>query len=696
MEIIHLSSGAVRSVLAVGAGMPRLVHIGPDLGSFDPSALDRPVAHGAIDVAPPLGLIAEEASAFEGRPGLLGSRADGTAWSPRFVATGRPGQSSPSEARFELVDEVAGLGLDLTVEVHPSGVVAVNVALTNIGPSDYHLLRLAPSIPLPFDAAEVLTFTGRWCRELQPERQDLVGLRVVENRQGRTSHEQVPACFVGTHHFGEHHGAVTGVQLAWSGNHELAIERLVDETRHVQIGELLTPGEIILGPGDRYEAPEVLAAFSTDGLNEVSRAFHRHQRASQPLVGERKVLLNTWEAVYFDHNLETLGRLAEVAGQVGVERFVLDDGWFGSRRDDKRGLGDWWVSEEVWPDGLQPLIDRVHANGMDFGLWLEPEMVNPDSDLYRAHPEWTLVTEGYEPILGRQQLVLDLGRPEVCDYLFDHIDRLLTTYEIAYLKWDMNRRMVQASHHGRPGAHGHVLGLYGLLERLRSAHPSVEIESCSSGGGRIDAGILRRVQRVWTSDCNDALERQLIQRGFSLLHPPEVMGAHIGPDAAHTTGRRQPLGFRLATAFFGHLGIEWNLLDAGDEDRARIAAAIAAYKRLRPLLHGGDVVRIDHPDPAVVAHGVVSPDRGEAVFAFVQMAPSRASVPLPLMLEGLDPERIYRVEVIDDLASAVDYGRSRPSWMDGSKLSGAQLLRSGLQPPLLHPESVLLLELTAS
>ena len=692
MRTIQLANGPTTVILAYGDGMPELVHIGSALPAGELALPRRPLPRGGIDVDPPLGIVAEHATGFEGRPGLLGSRSDGTGWSPLFTLAGAP-EVDLTRAGFGLVDGQAGLGLRIEIEVESSGVVIMTAELTNTGDDTYHLLRLAPSVPLPPETAEVLDFTGRWCREFQPERHLLDGLRVVENRQGRTSHEHTPAVFAGTTGFSETTGSVLGVQLAWSGNHELAVERLVDERRHVQIGELLTPGEVQLAPGECYAAPEVHVVWSEAGLGQASSMLHRGLRERMDLRGPRKVLLNTWEAVYFDHDLQTLAELAAVAAEVGVERFVLDDGWFGSRRDDTRGLGDWWVSDEVWPDGLQPLIDVVHSHGMDFGLWVEPEMVNPDSDLYRAHPDWALVTHGYQPVLGRQQLVLDFGRSDVRDHIVDQLDILLRDHDIAYLKWDMNRRMVQGSSAGRPGAHRHTLGLYEVLDRIRASHPEVEIESCSSGGGRVDAGILSRTQRVWTSDCNDALERQLIQRGFSMQFPPEVMGAHLGPEVAHTTGRRQPLGFRLATALFGHLGIEWNLLQADTEARKQIAAAIALHKRLRPLLHHGDVVRVDHIDPGVLVHGVVAPDRSEALFAYVRLAPSRASVPAPMLLTGLDGDTHYRVEVVDEFDSFVDFGRTRPAWMQGTTVSGAELRRIGLQPPLLHPESVLLLQL---
>lgn len=672
--------------------MPEIVAIGRGLDGLDPAAREQPVARGALDDPVPLGLVAEASLGAGGRPGLVGGRRDGSGWSPRFrlddieLAGGATG-------RFGLVDDVAQLALDVSIEV--SDVVIITAELRNDGDDDYMLERLSPSVPMWFHAEELLQFTGRWCREFQPHRSDFDRTVLIENRTGRTSHARLPAVFVGSSGFDERHGEVIGIQLAWSGNHEVVAERLPDGRRHVQVGELLAPYEVVLAPGEAYRAPDLVVAWSDAGLGPATDAFHAEVRRHLPPAVPRPVILNTWEAVYFDHRLDTLSALADVAAEVGVERFVLDDGWFGGRRDDTAGLGDWWVSDAVWPSGLTPIIEHVRSLGMEFGLWVEPEMVNPDSDLYRKHPEWTLTTEGYEPVLGRHQLVLDLGRDDVRDFLFAALDTILRDHEIAFLKWDMNREIVQGSRAGRAAAHGHVHGVYDLIDRLRSAHPAVEIESCASGGGRADLGILRRTQRIWTSDCNDALERQLIQRGFGMLFPPEVMGAHIGPERAHTTRRRHDLGFRGATALFGHLGIEWNLLDTTEHERARLAAIIACHRRLRPLLHGGRVVRVDHPDPAALVHGVVARDLSHAVFAYVQLTPSATTVPLPFTVPGLDPLRRYRVRPIEEVESASTSGTRDPGWMSaGIDTSGASLARIGLQPPVLHPESAMLIEVT--
>ena len=429
----------------------------------------------------------------------------------------------------------------------------------------------------------------------------------------------------------------------------------------------------------------------------ISRVFHAWQRSRPNHPGPdrpRRLLLNTWEAVYFDQDLGRLSELAGAASSLGVELFVLDDGWFRHRRDDTAGLGDWYVDEGEWPEGLHPLVETVHAHGMAFGLWVEPEMVNPDSDLYRAHPDWVLHPVTGPLVTSRNQVVLDLAHPQAYAYILERLDALLTEYPVAFLKWDHNRDLNPAYvHDGSPAAHGQTVALYRLLDELRSRHPGTEIESCASGGGRVDLGILERTDRVWASDSNDALERQTIQRWTSVFIAPELMGAHVGPNRAHTTARTHDLSFRAATALFGHAGIEWDITRIDDADRAGLRSWIAFYQEHRGLLHGGDVVRVDHPDPAVWVHGVVSPARDEALFAVVQLETSVMAVPARVRLPGLDADRPYRVHPVHPAGPPRTHRRSVPPWLAEGEvtLTGRMLEVVGLQVPELLPEQALLL-----
>ena len=703
--LVHLAGACTSVIVDLSTGAPTIRHWGALLGpdtDLDAvvAAATRPIAHGMLDVEPAISLVPEHGNGFPGRPGLAGHRRGGTAWAPRF--------SYESHSLFDdglliavALDHVAQLRLTSFISL--GDVLTVQVTLTNLSMSDRYLLdQLSITLPLPGQARELMQFTGRWTRELHPYRIPFDrGAYGAENRRGRTSHEHVPLMFAGTQGFGEWQGEVWGAHLAWSGNHQSWAEVLPDGRRYLQMGELFHPGEMSLEPNESYTTPELIATFAPGGLTPASWGFHRslRARAGHPSTS-RPVLLNTWEAVYFDQSTERLIALADAASAVGIERFVLDDGWFGSRRDDHRGLGDWWVSPEVYPRGLTPLIDHVRGLGMEFGIWVEPEMVNPDSDLYRAHPDWALVTDGYEPVLGRHQLVLDLAHPDAYAHILAALDALLRDHDIAYVKWDMNRDHVQGSgRDGAAGTHAQTLALYRLLDDLQARHPDVEIESCSSGGARIDHEILRRTRRVWTSDCNDALERQTIQRGASMFVPPEVMGAHIGPTRSHTTARRHSLSFRAATALFGHLGVEWNVMELSEAERAGLAEAIAIHKRFRSLLHTGDTVRFDPANDAAHAHGVYSTDRAEAIVAFVQLQTDMALTPQPLRLPGLDADAMYCIErvVLPDDKAERGPARAQPSWLrDGITLSGRQLAVTGLQMPVMNPESALLLHLRAT
>jgi alpha-galactosidase len=700
--VLHIRGGGVSVLLdATGDGLPRVVHWGAELGdAADLEALVRaaapPLARAVLDVRVPVSLVPERAAGYRGRPGLSGSR-DGAAWSPSFRVGARE-RTDESGVEFAAEDPDTGLALRSELRLAPSGLLVLRHTVRNLGSGPYQLDELACVLPLPAVARELLDLTGRWCRERSPQRRPLGhGAWRREGRHGRTGHDAPLLLVAGTPGFGFRAGEVWGVHLGWSGNASTWAERLPDGTAVLGAAELLEPGELLLAPGEEYATPWLYAAWSDRGLDGLSAAVHGWLRARpQHPRRPRPVVLNSWEAVYFDHRLDRLTELADTAARLGVERFVLDDGWFGARRDDTTGLGDWQVAEEVWPEGLGPLIDHVRGLGMEFGLWVEPEMLNPDSDLFRAHSDWVLRAPGRLPPPWRRQQVLDLVNPDAFAHVRDRIAALLDEYEIAFLKWDHNRDLVEPGHAGRPAVHAQTLAAYRLFDELRARHPGLEIESCSSGGARVDLGILARADRVWASDTNDALERQAIQRWTALLLPPELIGAHVGPPRAHTTGRTHDLAFRVATALFGHFGIEWDVTAATPNEQAGLAEAIAYYKRVRKLLHSGEVVRADHPDPAAFVHGVVAPGRREALFAYVQLATSAAETPGPARLPGLDAERRYRVEPIP-LAGGPALGQAEPPpWMEaGVTLSGRALAVAGLQLPVLQPEQALVLHLTA-
>ena len=733
MTIVHLRRARTSLVLdGRGPGLPRLVHWGADVGPLPAGEMAAlvdatvpPVVPSSFDAPTVLSLLPEASAGWSGRAGLAGHR-NGRDWSTAFrlagldvsdggpdpgrVTAGGDAVGVPEKdgdhdgggaARVVVRAADAGAGLSLTVELtlDPTGLLMLRHRLRNDGDRPYEVRELTPVLAVPAVATELLDLTGRWCRERSPQRHPWpMGAWVREGRHGRTGHDATLLLIAGTAGFGFGHGEVWAVHTAWSGDHITVAERRPTGEATLGGGELLAPGEIVLGPGEEYATPLLYAVWSDAGLDGLSDVLHTHLRArpEHPRT-PRPVTLNVWEAVYFDHDLNRLKGLADRAAEVGVERFVLDDGWFRGRRHDRAGLGDWWVDDDVWPDGLQPLIDHVRGHGMQFGLWVEPEMVNPDSELFRAHPDWVLQAPDRLPPEWRHQQVLDVAHPEAYDHLLERLDAVLREHDgIAYLKWDHNRDLTEAGHRGRPGVHAQTVAVYRLLDELRRRHPDVEIESCSSGGARVDLEILRRTDRVWASDCNDALERLAIQRWTGLLLPPELIGTHIGPERSHTTHRVHDLGFRAATALFGHHGIEWDIGAISPSERAELAAWVALHQRLRPLLHSGRVVRVDHPDPAVQAHGVVAHDRSHAVYAISRLATSVAQVPGLVRLPALDPGRRYAVRLAAGVPEPAVLQLSEPGWLPkGVTLSGAVLGTVGLQMPALHPEQALLLEVTA-
>ncbi|MFJ7244266.1 alpha-galactosidase [Kitasatospora sp. NPDC098652] len=690
-----------------GQAVPRVLHWGAELGSIGDCedlllATMPPSPVASVDIPVLCRLIPTQADGWVGRPGIAGHR-DGSVPHLRLRQV-RPADvetrvEGGGTVRVDAADTDAGITVRTELRLEPSGVLRIRHEVVNEGPGTYSLESLAGLLPIGEHAAELLDFTGRWSGERTPQRRPLQhGLALRESRRGRTGHDATGLLVAGTPGFGFRHGEVWAVHAGWSGNHVHHAERLPDHGPVLGAGELLTAGEVRLAEGESYRSPWVYFAWSSRGLDGLSEQLHRflRERPNHPRT-PRPVVLNTWEAVYFDHRLDKLTALADLAARVGVERFVLDDGWFTGRRDDTAGLGDWTVDRKVWPDGLHPLVDHVRGLGMQAGLWVEPEMVNPDSDLARAHPEWLLAGPGRPAAPHRHQQVLDLAHPDAYAHLLARLDALVKEYRLDFLKWDHNRDLLEAVHDGAAGVHAQTLAVYRLLDELRSLHPGLEIESCASGGARVDYGILERTDRVWTSDTIDPVERQAIQRWTGLLVPPELLGCHLGAATAHTTGRTTGLGFRQATALFGQAGIEWDLTTCTREELDQLAAWIRLHKRLRPLLHTGTTVHADHPDPAAWLHGVVARDRRHAVFSLAQLTRTTESVPPRLRLPGLAPDLHYTVTVSPEIGIPTGFPPRHAPWLTGGpvRLTGSVLAGIGLAAPLLDPAHALVLELRA-
>ncbi|WP_219511440.1 alpha-galactosidase [Nonomuraea ceibae] len=670
----HLTGGGTTLLLDFdGHALPRVLHWGVEL----PEADAVPRAENAFPLLP------LEADGWLGRPGLAGDRA-GQFPHLRLRRT--------EQTTIGAADAEAGVAVACELIMDEHGVLRMRHQVRNDGDSPYTVAALRAVLPVPDEATELLDLTGRWGNERAPQRHSFgYGTHGREGRQGRPGHDAATLLVAGTPGFGFRHGQVWAVHVGWSGGCEYYAERHPDFPGVLAGGELLASGEVRLAPGETYTSPWVYFIHSAEGLDGISARLHGHLRArpGHP-TSSRLVHLNTWEAVYFDHDLHRLKKLADTAAGIGVERFVLDDGWFTGRRNDKAGLGDWQVDAEAWPDGLHPLVDHVRSLGMEFGLWVEPEMVNLDSELARAHPDWVLAAPGRLQRPVRNQHVLDLIHPGAYAYVRDSLDALLKEYDIAYLKWDHNRPLVEAVHEGTAAVRRQTLATYALIDELRARHPGVEIESCASGGGRVDLGILERTDRVWASDTNDPVDRQHIQRWTGLLLPPELVGTHVGPATTHVTGRTTRLSFRCATALFGHAGIEWDITACEEDELAELAAWTAAYRRLRGLLHSGTTVRVDHPDPSVLVHGVVSANRDRAVFCYAQVGTSVAATPLRLRLPGLDPGTRYHVSVCPEL-----HTHSAFQAPDGT-FSGQVMSAVGLPLPRLLIADAVVLEIEAT
>ncbi len=506
------------------------------------------------------------------------------------------------------------------------------------------------SVHLPAGRWELVHAAGGWAAEFQSEHVLLpIGTTALESRSLQTGFLHHPfflLCPAGG--ASEEGGDVWFGQLAWSGAWRLAFEQRPNGGLVVHGGYAPFDFELVLAPGERHVTPAMALGCCHDGFGGASRRMHAWLRervlpAPDRALATRPVLYNSWEATYFRLSLEGQLRLAERAAAMGVELFCVDDGWFGTRRSDRAGLGDWFPSPELFPQGLRPLADGVHALGMQFGLWVEPEMANADSDLYRKHPDWVLHFPGRHRSEERNQLILDLGRPEVVEYLDASLLRLLDDTPIDFLKWDMNRYATEpGSVVGRAIWRRHAEAVYGIMDRLRARFPALSIESCASGGGRVDAGILARTDQVWTSDNTDALARVGIQEGFSLAYPARAMTCWVTHERNHQTGRRLPLGLRFDVAMRGVLGIGSDLGALDDAELADYARWIAFYKRIRHVVQQGDLYRLaTSAQQGTSLLQYVLPDASEAVVSCVALERRIGQATAPARLRALDPLAIY-------------------------------------------------------
>ena len=558
-----------------------------------------------------------------------------------------------------LADAASGTEVELLYSVYEAlDVITRAVRVTNAGKAALRLEKVASlCLDLPFGDWELLHFHGRHCMERQPERVPLMtGIQTVGSKRGMSSHQHNPFTILCAHDATEDAGECYGVMPVYSGNHKTEIETDQMGATRVVSGIHDEGFSWTLAPGETFDAPEALLSFSHEGLTKLSQTYHRFIRdnlcRSRFSSAPRPVQLNSWEACYFDFDAEKLLSLAREAKNLGVDMLVLDDGWFGKRDDDLSGLGDWYVNEKKLHGGLAPLVKQVNELGLKFGIWIEPEMVNEDSDLYRAHPDWALTVPGRGPAMGRDQLVLDMGRKDVVDYLYAVLSALLQDNHIEYIKWDFNRGLADVYSRVLPperqgeAAHRYVLGMYDLLDRLTTAFPDVLFEGCAGGGGRFDAGMLAYVPQIWCSDNTDAVERLAIQYGTSFGYPASSMGAHVSASPNHQTGRSTPLETRAVVAMSGTFGYELDPALLSAEEKNAIRDQLARQRKYDALIRGGDYYRLTDPRDAkrIAAWQLVAPDKSEALLNVVVTHPEANPRPLHLRLKGLDPDASYQLD----------------------------------------------------
>ena len=551
-------------------------------------------------------------------------------------------------------------------------VIARSSKVFNQGRETCYLESLASlSLDLPDADYDWLQLSGTWARERHIKERPLQqGIQSIESTRGISSPHHNPFVALKRPETTEFSGPVLGAALVYSGNFLIQAEVDTYDVTRLQLAINPFGFEWKLAAGQSFTSPEALLVYSERGLNGMSQVFHQlfRRRLARGYWRERArpVLINNWEATYFDFSENQLLELAEKAPEVGVELFVLDDGWFGQRTNDRAGLGDWFVNTERLPQGLGSLAERIHGLGMQFGLWFEPEMVNKDSQLYRTHPDWLLAVPDRQPHHGRNQFVLDYSRPEVVDEIFERLSAVIEEAQLDYIKWDMNRPLTDVFSSAWPAEqqgeifHRYVLGVYDLYERLISRYPYLLFESCSSGGGRFDPGMLYYAPQAWTSDDSDAIERLKIQYGTSLLYPLSSMGAHVSIVPNHQTNRLTPLKTRGNVAFFGSFGYELDLNQLSPEELAEVREQIAFYKRHRELIHNGTFYRLQSPfkGDGQTAWMVVSQDQNTALLGTFKVLNQVNRSHQRLQLKGLAADTVYRLE--------------------GRTYTGAELMRVGL------------------
>lgn len=536
-------------------------------------------------------------------------------------------------------------------------VITRSVVIINDGEMPVKINRAHSfSMDMPYGDWEWMHFHGRHAMERQVERVPLLhGVQESGSTRGTSSHQQNPSVLLCEKNCTETSGYCMGAVLMYSGGFQTQVE--LDQLNQTRIVMGIHPDTFCwtLNGGESFYTPEVILSCSDEGMDKLSRRFHKvireHVCRGKYKMTERPVLINNWEATYFDFDEEKIFNIAKQASELGVDMMVLDDGWFGKRDSDSIGLGDWFVNEDKIKGGLEKLVKRINGLGMKFGIWFEPEMISEQSNLYKEHPDWAIQIPGRKPMRGRYQLVLDMTRQDVRDYLYRQISNVLDCANVEYIKWDMNRSISDWYSPGLSSGrqsempHRYVLGLYELLERLTTDYPDVLFEGCSGGGGRFDAGMLYYCPQIWCSDDTDAYERTKIQYGTSFFYPISTVGSHVSAVPNHQTGRLTPLETRAVTAMAGSFGYELDLNTLSEEEKAEVAEQIVRFKKYGPLIHNGSYHRLSNPmEDKFAIWSFVSEDKKQVLVHGMIFRTEANMLRYPVRLRGLDGTKKYRLD----------------------------------------------------
>lgn len=584
-------------------------------------------------------------------------------------ATGLPNPHSTEDAEtlvLTLEDKVAALELKLYYTAYADcSTISTHAEVRNLSDKAVVINRaLSTMLDVPASDYDVVTLQGAYAREKTVRRQKVEqGIFTVASNRGASGHSHTPAMILCEHTATEDAGQALALQLLYSGNFQAFVQK--NQLNEVRLGIGINDDNFAwqLSAGDSFETPVALMTFSNHGLGKLTQEsqlfIQDHIMPKQFAHAERPILINNWEATYFDFKKEKLLDLADEASKLGIELFVLDDGWFGNRFDDNRALGDWVVNEEKLGGPLNDLIAEVHAKGLKFGLWFEPEMISVDSDLYRAHPDWAIQAEGRSHTYSRNQLVLNLANPDVVAYIKAAIDKILTENAIDYVKWDYNRNITNIGNGDtylatQMQSHAYMLGLYDLVSYLTEKHSNILFESCSGGGGRNDLGMMRYFPQVWASDNTDAISRLPIQYGSSYLHPTISMGSHVSASPNHQMGRTTPIETRGNVAMMGNLGYELDLTSLPESDKEVIAAQVAHYKDIRPVVQFGKQYRLINPEAGSNETAVEFVYEDKVVVTYVRTLSTIETIETTLKLKGLEEEALYCLQGTDQVYSGAE------------------------------------------